>query len=237
MYTCSVVICIQHPTSCSSNVFLWLLGVYFCVCVLFSFPLPSAPHPARCSVPARRWTATLAFTEVRTRWRKHAAQSLALSRNLVRRADTAPSRAHPPTAQQAARPTQQQFFLARSVASKCDCLQYGITFACLDSRSAVLWTSLVFCSDCLGKSFPPRWYVLLPKLCICKSCTEFCMPPAAFTPIFHLPAGFFVSDIPASCFITDLDVTVGNFFCAWVCPSQCGNPSLFPCCARWLRNW
>lgn len=94
--------------------------LFFCVCVGF-FPSPCILLPARCSVPDKRWMATLAFTEVRTKWRKHAAPFPALSRNLVRRADTAPSRARLPTAQQVARPIQQQFFLARSVASKCDC--------------------------------------------------------------------------------------------------------------------
>lgn len=42
------------------------------------------------------------------------------------------------------------------------------------------------------------------------------MSPTVFTPIFHLPAIISTSDIPVSCFITDLDVIVGNFFCVSV---------------------
>lgn len=44
----------------------------------------------------------------------------------------------------------------------------------------------------------------------------FWMLPAVFTPIFHLPARISTSDIPAASFITDLDVTVGNFSCVSV---------------------
>lgn len=61
----------------------------------------------------------------------------------------------------------------------------------------------------------------------------FWMPPAVFTPFFHLTARISPSDIPASCFITNLDMTVGKFFCFSVLEFvHLGNRSLSPCCAK-----
>ena len=218
MYSCSVVICIQHTSfcsSCSSAVFLHFYFFFF----LPPYSPPGVQFPASAKWPCSHSQRYESGDKNTMHHSRHEAEIWYAERVLLHQEFTCPQH-------NKRRDWPNNNFSLQGVwqVSEYGWLQYYITFACLYSRWIVLWQTLYFALMVSKEQFALRWHVPLPKPSEDGLHDVLGASPAVFTPIFlnpftccnfHMWQSSFLLHHRIACDSAQLSL----WFCAWVCPS------------------